>query len=467
MKNIVLIGGGHAHLQVIKAFNEKDRPNDWNVTLVDKSSFAAYSGMVPGCISNLYEKGTEQIALRPLAEWASVDFLLDTVVGVDTKCQQILLKGGDVVDYDVLSLDIGSMSRGMDTPGVFEYTIPTRPIDALVDRIEEAQNCLSKEDSVKAVIVGGGVAGIELAMCIYSRFGSIVDDVDLIILDSGTELLSSESDLCREAMQEILDEKKINVRYGSRVHTVEKDIIELEDGARIPFTHCVWSAGASPHPLSSQLGEAGISVSTDGWIQVGPTLQTQSHQNIFAAGDCAAIAGLQDPKTRNAKRSPPKAGVYAVRSGPILIENISRYLQKSNTETACDPLIAFDPQDDFLKLIGCGDGTALGFRFGLPLRGKWVWELKDAIDGMFMDLFRVENLPDLSEEGNGLDTSQYDAYVKKSERLSAEDGARLLLRSDDDVDYQDAWDVLRDMAADDQYKQEVLGHSPVKSLQIL
>ena len=48
LKTLVFIGGGHAHLQAIKAFNEKSRPNNLQVILIDSQPFASYSGMVPG-----------------------------------------------------------------------------------------------------------------------------------------------------------------------------------------------------------------------------------------------------------------------------------------------------------------------------------------------------------------------------------------------------------------------------------
>lgn len=459
MKKVVLIGGGHAHLQVIKAFNKRDRPRDWHVTLVDKASFASYSGMVPGCISNLYEKTDVQILLQPLAEWASVDFLKENVINIDPEDQRVFLESGAILDYDVLSVDIGSKSKGLEIPGVLENTIPTRPIDLLVDKIQETRNSLREGDPVKLFVVGGGIAGIELAMCIRSSFESIVEHLDVTILDSSYELLPTESVLCKDAMSELLVEKKITVRHGCRVSCVNSKIIELEDGSQIPYTHMVWACGASAHSLSSNLRDAGISVSEDGWIKVGPTLQTLSHNNIFAAGDCANIEGLRDPETGQEKESPPKAGVYAVRSGPVLVENISRHLKTG--ESSCndnESLTSFVPQESFLKLLVCGDGTALGFRFGLPLKGKWVWQLKDAIDMMFMDLFRVETLPDLSEvEGSGYDTSQYDQQTHSEIcRLSAEEGARLLLRTDDDVDFQVAWKVLRDMMADESYADEVI-----------
>ncbi len=146
-------------------------------------------------------------------------------------------------------------------------------------------------------------------------------------------------------------------------------------------------------------------------------------------------------------------GVYAVRSGPILIANISACLKNT---CDCTSLVKYKPQDDFLKLIACGDGTAFGIRFGIPLEGKWVWHLKDTIDQMFMDLFRAKNLPDLFGDDEGeYDTSQYDERSTTTrERINPEQAASLLLRKDDN-DFQRAWDVLRDMMDDEAYKKEV------------
>jgi selenide,water dikinase len=135
----------------------------------------------------------------------------------------------------------------------------------------------------------------------------------------------------------------------------------------------------------------------------------------------------------------------------VLIENLAAFLEQK-------PLVKYTPQEDFLKLILCGDGTALGFRFGVPLHGKWVMQLKNHIDTMFMSLFAKENLPDL-EEGAAVDTSQYDAAdINQVDRihLPPEDAAELLQRSDDGVDYLAAWSVLRDMTKDEQYRTQVL-----------
>jgi selenide,water dikinase len=137
-----------------------------------------------------------------------------------------------------------------------------------------------------------------------------------------------------------------------------------------------------------------------------------------------------------------------------LIKNLTRFLGDNKPQQ--QPLVAYRPQDDFLKLVVCGDGTALGFRFGISIHGKWVFQIKDAIDNSFMDLFKAENLPELVE-GQPYDGSQYDAT--KDPRPSPKDpyeAAALLQRTDDDVDYKEAWNVLRDMSEDEEYRDKVL-----------
>jgi hypothetical protein len=190
-------------------------------------------------------------------------------------------------------------------------------------------------------------------------------------------------------------------------------------------------------------------------------LQSTSHAFCFAAGDCASIQKL-------AQGTPPKAGVYAVRAGPILIQNLMRYLESlptnnnGNTNTSDPPttipLVNYEPQGDFLKLLVCGDGKALGFRFGLALYGTWVMDLKDRIDQNFMDLFAVDQLP--PPQNQPLDTSQYDSKdddaIDGASLPSTADAAVLLQRTDDHVDYRDAWRVLKAMAHNLSYQKGVL-----------
>ena len=428
-----------------------------------------------------------QIQLRPLAQWAGISFRQEIVTGIefpttstagttsnststgtnqdekdeeqDAITNPYIISNGKRIYFDAISLDIGSTTRGLDIEGVLEYTIPTRPISKLVEQIETAEKALlrNKEDLKKThvVVIGGGAAGIELALAMKARWGETISKhIKVTLLNSGMELMSNESPQCKKALNHILQVRQIEVKHDCTVEKISLDLIHLRDGGNISYTHCIWATGASSHPLAFEMGKKGLALNERGWIRVNPSLQSLSHLCVFAAGDCATIDNLMD-ENHKPKLSPPKAGVYAVRSGPILIENLSKYLFGSDNSE----FTKYNPQDEFLKLIMCGDGTALGFRFGIPLQGKWVWELKDHIDVMFMDLFRAENLPvieDKGEEGGEYDTSQYDAMKERPSPMSPDAAAIYLQRNDDGVDFQNAWNILRDMMDDNDYKHDVL-----------
>jgi selenide, water dikinase len=462
-QHLVLVGGGHAHVQVITAM--KARPQDRiRVTLIDAQKAASYSGMVPGCIAGLYNVQDTQLLLEPLAKWAELDeFIHDVVVDIDLERKQVMLLNRDEpVTFDVISLDIGSTSRGLDEcRGAATFAIPTRPIDKLVQRLERARNEMTTADDDskrKLVVIGGGAAGMELAMAVTSRW-SQQGSVETTILDAGDTLLPGENEHARQVLRYVLHEKGIRVQHNCLVDAIDEEYVYLRNGKELPYTHCIWATGAGATRLARHLKTIrGLDCDEYGWIKVSPQLQSTSHPFLFAAGDCASIQG----------RSAPKAGVYAVRAGPILIENLINYVdtrsscgnKSDNGDENCPEkrdLIAYEPQDDFLKLLVCGEDCAMGFRFGLTLQGKWVLDLKDNIDRSFMDRFDVSKLPEQVTEGN-YDTSQYDATddMKDINLPSPEQAAHLLQRTDDKVDFRQAKLVLRTMGRDASYREEVL-----------
>ena len=459
-KRLVLVGGGHAHLQVIKALNHASRPEDLEVVLVDLTGQPCYSGMVPSTVAGIYDPSEPLIDLEPLANWSQIRFVRDRVVDIDVDSKVLTTRGNEKIAFDAVSIDIGSASRGLeDVPGARENTIPTRPITELVRRIEEETKTLKEQvdkPKVEVAVVGGGAAGIELAMNVLGRWKPIVGEsnISVTILSSFDKLLPSETRANQESLMNRLAERNIQVVYDATVTRIDEDSLLLDTGERFDFTHCLFATGAGCHSqLSLSLRDYGLAVSDRGWIQVNESFQSVSHPFVFAAGDCCTLT------LPGGAPSPPKAGVYAVRAGPILIENLTRYLYPSENSS----LEKFEPQPDFLKLLACGDGKALGFRFGIPIYGKWVYQLKDTIDRSFMDLFRLENLPELVP-GQPYDTSQYDAVAYRPPPIPAFEAAILLKRTDDDVDYETAWNALRDMAQDEEYKENVLSHMGVRSL---
>jgi selenide, water dikinase len=526
-QHLVLIGGGHAHVQVVKAMRARPSSaahhnNGWHVTLIDVVAAATYSGMVPGCLAGVYTVDETLLPLQPLAEWANCTFVQDTVVDIDLEQRLIYLQNNarnPPIYFDALSLDIGSVSRGyLSTVGAREHAIPTRPIHALVARLNQARRdhssttvsdttpatAVAPATTTKIVVIGGGVAGMELAMVVTSRWrqdndnnSSNGNNVECTILDANPRRDDNGDndaplDATSNAIRSVLASKRIAIRHGCHVVRIDEHCIhcrlsgkvdEHEDTmvTTIPYTHCIWATGAGAHALPRHLiADRHLDGTTDGWIAVHPTLQSTSHDCVFAAGDCAHMVHHGDI---------PKAGVYAVRAGPILIENLTRYLESlqssssnNNSPRTENPngatgetihdgrphpmppsapqLIPYVPQDDFLKLLVCGDGTALGFRFGLVLQGKWVFELKDHIDRSFMKLFDVASFE--PDQGNATssgryDTRQYDSDLALDEvRFSPAAAANLLQRTDDAVDFREAQVILRTMGNDVSYRQAVL-----------
>jgi len=445
-QHLVLVGGGHAHVQVIKALNAQATPSNLKITLIDAQKSASYSGMVPGCVAGLYTPEDTLLHLEPLADWAGMEFVNDRVIDIDLEQKLVyLMHSENPISFDAISMDIGSTSRDLDiVPGAREYTIPTRPIHKLIERLEDArQELLEESDPTKFVVIGGGAAGIELAMAVSSRWKHSRPELSCTVLDGGSELLPQESQAARDRLKQTLEEKNICVRHHCNVKEVTSDAVILSSGAAVPFTHCIWATGAGAHPLAWHLSEQrGLETTKHGWIQVQSTLQSTSHPFVFAAGDCASIQYLDNGP-------PPKAGVYAVRAGPVLIENLPRFLEGR-------PLKEYKPQDDFLKLLICGDDKALGFRFGLAFHGKWVFQMKDHIDRNFLKLFQVDGLP--KPRPGELNTAQDDEEdsEKAAHKMNPADAAALIQRSDDEVDYEQAWRVLRGMADDESYREAVL-----------
>jgi selenide,water dikinase len=493
-QHLVLIGGGHAHIQVIKALAQQHRsPSEVTVTVIDGNAFPTYSGMVPGCIAGDYSVSDISIDLRALCEYGNnMTFVSEYVTDIDFQKRIVYTTSSSnninneddhrTIPFDVLSLDIGSTSRAWNQiPGAREYTIPTRPISNLVTSIrsivDEDNNNNNNENqpspkSHSIVIVGGGVAGLELAMTVQSRFPASLTTTTIV--DAGTVLLPNESTFVRERLQDIVTTPKgIFVQTDARVESITPTHVvwkpsgnhpssTKQPGGKIPYTLCLWAAGAAAQPLAFQLQKyRGLKTTPDGWIYVDEYLQTNI-PGVFAAGDCAHFSNTHVPK----------AGVYAVRTGPVLLHNLISYLEASHRGNPPQSLSLqkYIPQDDFLKLLNCGHQYGFGFRFGIPMYGKWVWQLKDYIDRSFMDLFDVSKLPPVSTMGStgSYETRQYDAYDEDELLLPApESAAELLQRTDDAVNFLQARLVLRTMSRDDAYKQAVLKNIVVaKELEI-
>jgi selenide, water dikinase len=378
IKDLVLIGGGHTHVSVLKGFGIRPQPGV-RLTLITRDINTPYSGMLPGFVAGHYTHAECHIDLMPLAAFAGANIFHAEAIGIDRPNRRVLLANRPAVAYDVLSIDIGSRPRQHDVPGSAEHATPVKPIDrfvrhwaALVDRI------MRPTGLIRVGVIGAGAGGVELILAVQHRLrtlllqaGQSTERLHFAIV-SAERLLPTHNARVRKKFQRILAERGIAVHIDHEVVRVEPGRIVCRDGATLAIDEILWVTQAS---TASWLADAGLACDPDGFVRVRDTLQTVTDPLVFATGDCAAV----DPHPR------PKAGVFAVRQGPPLTENLRLVLSGRTPRP-------FTPQRKFLSLISTGDQYAIASRGAWAAEGKWLWTLKDRIDRRFMRKFSV--LPD-------------------------------------------------------------------------
>jgi selenide,water dikinase len=372
-RNLVLIGGGHAHIHVLERCIEQGPPNA-RLTLVVDRRIAVYSGMVPGYVAGQYRAEELEIDAVALAERAGAHVVLSPAVGVDPAGRRILVEDGPPVPYDLVSFDIGSTVIGLDVPGVREHSLPTRPIGTFVEQISGVVDAARRgdgDDPYQVVVVGGGVGGIELAFTIDQRLRADTGRAPkVVLLEHGPRILSRyPRSLLRRVLRNA-EARGIQIRCNQEVVGAEAGSVSLRDGSRVACDALIWVTGPTSHPL---FRDSDVVTDDRGFALIRPTLQLRDHDQIFAVGDCATF--IDYPET-------PKAGVYAVREGAYITDNLYAALEGQ-------PLRSYKPQGDFLTLLNLGDGRALGAKWGLTFEGRWVMTWKDRIDRKFMLRFQA------------------------------------------------------------------------------
>jgi selenide, water dikinase len=373
--HIVLLGAGHAHVEVLRSFGFMPPPAA-RVTLVTRLAHTPYSGMLPGLIAGVYGFDDAHIDTRPLARFAGAELVLAEVTGIDTAGKQLILKDHQPIAYDILSVNTGSTPGGTGLDGIAQNAIPVKPIDGFLERFEACrQRVMTRGGAARIGVVGGGAAGVELALALAARLRrDLVADglgtgrFSVALFAGGGGLLPTFPAGARQRVARSLAAHDISVTVGARVIRFDGTRLGLDDGTATPIDELFFATQAA---AASWLRESGLSLDDAGFIAVDARLRSISHPDVFAAGDIASFT----------PQPLPKSGVYAVRQGPALAENLRRVV-------AGMPPMPWTPQRQALVLIATGDGSAVGTRNGLSVEGRWVWRWKDRIDRAFMARYR-------------------------------------------------------------------------------
>ena len=334
MKQLLLLGGGHAHALVLRELGRKPLPGV-EVTLATEFPVHTYSGMLPGLIAGHYNQTDLQIDLARLAREAGAALLLDRAVGLDPERRIVRFESGTKLSYDLLSLNLGSVPAGA-PPG-----LGAKPFETFIARWNDVGM-----KAKRIAVVGAGAAGVELAMAMRYRR----PDASVVLVSDKLAF----SGRLEERIRAALSRCGVELRIG-------------ESKADAEFT--VWTTGPA---AQAWLRQSGLAADENGFVFVTPWLRSVSHADVFAAGDTATIKESRHPKS----------GVFAVRHAPVLLENLSRTL-------AGEPLRTYMPQQKQLALISCGAKHAIASRGDWTAEGAWAWWWKDWVDRRWIARFAV------------------------------------------------------------------------------
>lgn len=361
---VLLVGGGHSHAIVL---NELRRNSfiDARITVVSDVKFSAYSGMLPGLIAGRFSAAETHIDIEQLTSLAGGRFVKGRVAGVDLKAKSLRLIDGSTLGFDILALNIGSTPPIGRIPGADTHTTPVKPVANFLNALEEIDKAQHDGQKFKICVVGGGAGGVELAFALRARFST--SSIQLIQAD--TLILPEHPEAARSTVMKYLLEAGIAVTTNAQVMTVEQGVLRLQSLPPVPFDWCVWATGSS---APDWIASSGLAHDTKGFVEVNESLQSTSHDFVFASGDAASIRG--EPR--------PKSGVFAVRQGIPLYENLRRFLSGQK-------LKPYKFQRRFLTIIGTTPGRAVAARGNLVYEGTSMWKLKELIDKRFMRRFNL------------------------------------------------------------------------------
>jgi selenide,water dikinase len=384
VKDLVLVGGGHSHVAVLKRFGMRPMPGV-RLTVICRDRHTPYSGMLPGLVAGHYTFDEAHIDLGPLCRFAGARFYHDEAIGLDLANQSIHCRTRPPVVYDVVSLDIGSTPRTSDVPGSAGNVVPVKPINRFIVHWQRmAERVLAHEGDLRIGVVGAGAGGVEILLAVQYRLRQLLleqgrtdDHISYQLFSASNAILPSHNPRTRRIFERVLRDRHVHVVTGSAVAEVAPGRLTTAQGTQYTLDEILWvtAAGAAPW-----LAEAGLRVDPQGFVAVNDTLQSMSHPAVFATGDIASV--VQHPR--------PKSGVFAVRQGQPLAENLRRALLGRK-------LVAFRPQRNFLSLITTGDRYAVASRNNWALEGRLMWRWKDRIDRRFMQRYSV--LPEMATAG--------------------------------------------------------------------
>ncbi len=354
MRRLILAGGGHGHINILKELI-KNPIHDIEVILITDFRRQYYSGMLAGFIEGIYSEDDISFDVKSLCARAGVKYIEESIVSID-KDEKLVVTKNAKYHYDIISINLGSLSN-INFNIASDDVCLVKPINRVVRAKMEIQSRLDDPNFKKLVFIGGGASGIELALAFKSAFKSL--DVYIITSD---DILVNFNAKTRQKIKNILIDKDINIITGKNVKEIRDKQIFTNDGV-IDFDYAFITTGFRGPDVCFDNFET----TEKNYILVSDKLVAA--QNSVVMGDTATLTCHLDL---------PKAGVFAIREAPILYHNLLKIIDGDNQ------LKSYSPHLKYLQIINCGDKKAIANYGGISFYGKIAWKIKDKIDRDYM-----------------------------------------------------------------------------------
>ena len=367
-KHLVLVGGGHAHMTVLKhldRFGDKGH----SVTLISPTTHHYYSGMGPGLLSGTYRPQDVRFHVKKMAEDRSATFVFGKVVRVDPENRLLETDTEEKVEYDIVSFNTGSQIPSENISKTAKNIFPVKPIENLLAARNAIMERINVED-LRLAVVGGGSAGIELAgnlrQLIIENDGSA-----RITLFAGRRLLGSLPEKARKYAYQAMSDSQIAVIEGNRVKQINDGHLITSDGRKYSADCILLAWGIKPSRL---FRDSEIPTDPAGGLLVNEYLQSVKYPEVFGGGDC--IGFQQKPLD--------KVGVHAVSENPILYHNLSAAMEGGEMKP-------FVPRERYLLILNVGGSKGIYWSENWMWRGRLAFYLKDYLDRKFVREFQVSD----------------------------------------------------------------------------
>ncbi len=366
---VVLLGVGHTNAHVLRMW--KMHPiSDANLVCVSNFPVASYSGMMPGVLAGQYPTEAMEIDLVRLCRSADARLVLGEVSGLDVEKQELLFENRPPLRFDQLSIGIGSVPtfEGVEVTS-HDSLLAIKPMQTFLERLENRLDQFDKKHNIRIAVVGGGIGSIETAFCLKKKLLTEGRSHEISLVTRSSRIGKGLASSTQKLIEDQLAAKEIDLITDRSVIEINSDSIRLGTQKLIDADMVIWGTGAVAPKLLESLP---LEKDERGFLATKPTLQSLTSNAIYAVGDSGTIIGNETDK----------AGVFAVRQGPILWQNILNQIDGDRR------LAPYEPQLDYLKLINTADGKSIAQRKGRGHYAKWCWWLKDRIDKKFMEMYQ-------------------------------------------------------------------------------